>query len=161
MPLNQSALAKDLERILGTKHASVADAASAWANAYQSYAQGALSTAASLPVTVPVNASMLVGGFTAGLSALTSVSSAAIIAQSLTAFWQAMAWVGPVAAGTTSFPGNPALAGALASVFSDLSGKSAAAKASDLASAFDAGAKAVVVSDVPFIPGAAIVGPIM
>jgi|RhiMetdeSRZDD1v2_1073273.scaffolds.fasta_scaffold181898_3 hypothetical protein len=161
MPLNQSALAKDLERILGTKHASTADAAAAWAKAYQTYAAGALSTAASLPVTVAVNATTLVGGFSAGLSALTSVTAAAIIAQSVTAFWQAMAWLGPTAAGTTSFPGNAALAGALASVFSDLSGKSAAAKASDLASAFDAGAKAVVVSDVPFIPAAAIVGPIM
>src|SRR5215510_7996046 len=161
MPLNQSALANDLERILGAKHASVADAASAWANAYRSYAQGALSTAASLPVTVAVNAPTLLGGFTAGLSALTSATAGAIIAQSITTFWQAMAWVGPTAAGTTSFPGNPALAGALAAVFNDLSGKSAAAKASDLASAFDAGAKAVVVSDVPFIPGATIVGPIM
>jgi hypothetical protein len=161
MPLNDSSLAKDLEKVLGTKHASTADAAAAWAKAYQTYAQGAVSTGASLPVTVAVNASTLLGGFTGGLSALTSATAGAIIAQSVTAFWQAMAWVGPAAAGTASSPGNTALASALAAVFSDLSGKSAAAKASDLASAFDAGAKTVIVTDVPFVPGAAIVGPIM
>ena len=161
MALNDSALAKDLERVLGSEPASTVDAASAWMKAYQSYAQGALSTASSLPVTVPANASILLGGFTAGLSALTSATAGALIAQGITAFWQAMVWVGPTAAGTTSSPGNTALAGALAAVFGDLSGRSAAAKASDLAKAFDAGAKAVIVSDIPFIPGAAIVGPIM
>jgi hypothetical protein len=161
MALNDSSLAKDLEQVLGTEHASTADAAKAWAKAYQSYAQAALSTASSLPVTATVNAPALLSGFTAGLSAQTSATAGAIIAQSVTAFWQAMTWVGPTAAGTTAFPGNAALASALAAVFSDLSGKSAAAKASDLASAFDAGAKSVIVSDVPFIPAAPIVGPIM
>jgi hypothetical protein len=161
MPLNQSALADDLGRILGAQHATTADAAAQWANAYQTYAQGALSSAASLPATAAVNAPILLGGFTAGLAALTSVTAAAIIAQAVTAYWQAMAWLGPTAAGTTAFPGNVALAGALGAVFADLSGRSAAAKASDIASAFDAGAKMVVVSDVLFVPGPPIVAPIM
>jgi hypothetical protein len=161
MPLSASTLAQDLERVFNAKPVSAADAAAAWANAYQTYATGALSVAASLPVGAPANFGILLGAFTGGLSAFTAVSAGALIAQGIAAYWQAMAWVGPTAAGVTAFPGNVALAAALGALFADLSGKSAADKANDLASAFDAGAKAVVVSDVPFVqPLPPIVGPI-
>ncbi len=161
MPLSASTLAQDLERVFNAKPASVANAAAEWANAYQTYATGALSVAASLPVGAPANFGILLGAFTAGLSALTSVTAAALIAQGAAAYWQAMTWLGPAAAGVTLFPGNVALAATLAAVFGDLSGKSAADKANDLANAFDAGARAVVVSDQPFAPGPPVVGPIV
>lgn len=162
MPLSASALAQELERVFTTKSASSVDAAAAWANAYRTYATGALSVAASLPVGAPANFGILLGAFTAGLSALTAVTAAALIAYGITAYWQAMIWTGPTAAGTTVFPGNAALAATLGGIFADLSGKSATDKANDLATAFDAGARAVVVSDVPFVqPAPPIVGPIV
>ena len=161
MPLSSSTLAQDLERVFNAKPVSAADAAAAWANAYQTYATGALSVAASLPVGAPANFGILLGAFTAGLSALTPVTAAALIAQGATAYWQAMTWLGATAAGVTAFPGNVALAATLGVLFADLSGKSATDKANDLATAFDAGARAVVVSDVPFVqPAPPIVGPI-
>jgi hypothetical protein len=162
MPLSASSLAQSLESVFNSKPASSADAALAWANAYQSYATSALSTAASLPVTAPANFSILLGAFQGGLSALASPAAGALVAQGIVAYWQAMVWTGPTAAGTTAFAGNATLAAALAAVFSDLSDKSAAQKANDLANAFDAGARMVIVSDVPFIqPAPPIVGPIM
>ena len=121
-----------------------------------------MSTASSLPVTAPANFGILLGAFVGGLSALSSVTAGALVAQGLLAYWQAMAWVGPTAIGVTAFPGNAALAAALAATFSDVSKKSAADKAKELADAFDAGAKMVIVSDVPLIqPAPPIVGPIM
>lgn len=161
MPLSASTLAQDLERVLNAKPAASVDAARAWASAYQSYASAALSTAASLPVTAPANFGILLGAFTGGLSALASVTAGALIGQGILAYWQAMAWAGPAAAGVTAFPGNAALPSALAALFADLSGKSAADKANELAQAFDGGARTVIVSDVPFVPGPPIVGPIM
>jgi hypothetical protein len=161
MPLTKSTLAQDLEGIFNAKPASAADAATKWANAYQSYASAALSSASSLPITAPANFGILLGAFTAGLSALTSVTAAALISQGILAYWQAMAWVGPASAGSTAFPGNASLSGALSATFADLSDKSAADKANEIAQAFDAGAKTVIVSEVPFAPGPPIVGPIM
>ena len=162
MSLSASTLTQDLERVLTAKPSSPVDAALAWANAYQTYATGALSTAASLPITAPASFSILLGAFLAGLSALTPVTAGAVVAQGVTAYWQAIAWLGPVSAGATAFPGNPALAAALGALFADLSGKSAADKARELAEAFDAGAKAVIVSDVLFVqPSPPVVGPIM
>ena len=161
MPLNASSLADSLQRLFESKPASSADAAMAWANAYQSYASAALSSAASLPVTAPANFGLLMTAFQ-GLSAMAPMAAAAIVAQGVTAYWQAMVWAGPTAAGTTAFPGNPTLATALAAVFSDLSDKSPAQKAQDIASAFDAGARMVIVSDVPIVqPAPPIVGPIV
>ncbi len=160
MPLSASSLAQSLERVLESKPASSADAALAWANAYQSYASSALSSAASLPVSAPANFGLLAGAFQ-GLSALASMAAAAAIAQGVTAYWQAMIWSGPTALGTTAFPGNATLATALAAVFSDLGDKSVSQKANDLASAFDAGARSVIVNDVPLIqPAPPIIGPI-
>jgi hypothetical protein len=161
VPLSQSTLAQDLERVLDAKPASSADAASAWANAYQTYATSALSSTGTLPIGAPALFGMLLGAFQGGLSALSSVSAAAIIAQGIMSYWQAMTWLGPAAAGVTSFPGNVTLASALGAAFSDLGDKSARDKASDFANAFDAGARAVLVSDQPFAPGPPVVGPIM
>ncbi|MEP7305158.1 MAG: hypothetical protein ABJA98_06540 [Acidobacteriota bacterium] len=161
MPLSKSTLAQDLERVLTDKPSSAADAAAGWAKAYLTYATGALSTASSLPVSAPAGFSLVLGAFQAGFAAQSSGTAGAVVAQGLTAFWQGIAWVGPTAVGVTAFPGNPALAADLGALFADLGGKSAADKANDLASAFDTGAKAVIVSDVPLIqPAPPIVGPI-
>jgi hypothetical protein len=161
MPLLKSTLAQQLESLFQSRPASPAQAASSWASAYVSYASAGLSAAASLPVTAAANQSMLVGAFTAGLSSMTSAGAAALMAAGVTGFWSAMVWAGPTAAGTTLFPGNPTLATALGAVFADTSGQSEADKARALADAFDAGAKLVIVNDLPLVqPAPPIVGPV-
>lgn len=161
MPLISSSLAQSLESVFNGKPPA-ADAPMQWANAYQSYAQSAMSTATSLPVTAPANFGLLLTAFQGGLAGLAPMAAASVIAQGVMSYWQAMVWAGPLAAGTTVFPGNVGLAAALAAVFSDLGKKTNSEKANDLASAFDAGAKLVIVSDIPIIqPAPPIVGPIM
>jgi hypothetical protein len=160
MPLIKSSLASALEQALKQKSALPAAAAS-WAQAYTTYAASALTSVGSLPVTAPANMGTLVGAFTAAFNSLATQAAASTMAQGVLAFWQSMVWVGPTAAGTTISPGNTALAGALAAVFADLSDKSEGDKASALADAFDAGAKAVMVSDVLFVqPAPPVIGPI-
>jgi hypothetical protein len=89
------------------------------------------------------------------------MSAGALVAQGVVTFWQAIVWVGPTASGATAFPGNAALAPALVAIFADLSRKSPQDKANELADAFDAGARTVIVTDVPFVqPAPPIVGPI-
>jgi hypothetical protein len=162
MPLSKSTLAQELERVFNAKPASSVEAAAQWANAYAAYAGSALSVAASLPVNAQANLGLLLGAFQGGLSAFTPVTAGALVAQGIMAYWQAMAWLGPVASGATAFPGNVGLAAALAVIFADLSRKSASEKANELASAFDLGAKGVVISDVPFVqPAPPIIGPIL
>ena len=160
MPLQKSSLAQDLEDIFTSKPASTADAASKWAKSYVSYAQAAMSSMSSLPVTAMANLSLVQGAFTAGLAALSSATAGSLIAQGITSYWQAMTWVGPGITGVTTFPGNAALAGALSAVFSDLSKKSNADKAKDIADAFDAGAKSVMVLDTITVTGVTSPGPI-
>jgi hypothetical protein len=161
MPLIKSTLAQQLEAVFKGKPQSAAQAASDWAAAYVSYAAAAMSTGSSLPVTASANQGMLVGAFTGALQAQTSAGAAALMAQGVTAFWSAMVWTGAIAVGTTVFPGNPALSSALAAIFADTSGGSDGDKAGQIADAFDAGAKMVIVNDVPLIqPAAPIVGPI-
>jgi hypothetical protein len=159
MPLQKSSLAQDLENIFKSKPASTADAASQWAKAYVTYAQAALSSLSSLPVTAMANLSLVQGAFTGGLAALSSATAGSLIAQGITSYWQAMTWVGPAITGVTTFPGNAALASALSAVFSDLSKKSNADKAKDIADAFDAGATSVMVADTT-AAGVTTVGPI-
>lgn len=160
MPLTKSSLASALEQALNQKSALPAAAAS-WAQAYTTYAASALTSAGSLPVTAPANMGTLVGAFTAAFNSLGAQAAASMIAQGVVAFWQSMVWVGPTAAGSTISPGNTALAGALAACFTDLSDKSEGDKASELADAFDAGAKLVIVSDVLFVqPAPPVIGPI-
>jgi hypothetical protein len=161
MPLAKSGLAQQLQQLFENKPATAADAAAGWANAYLSYAGSALSVAGSLPVNASGNFGLLLGGFQGGLSALAAPAAGALIGQAVLGFWQAIAWVGPTAAGTTVVPGNAALPAALAAIFADIGKSSPAEKANRLADAFDAGAKTVVVSDVPFVqPAPPIVGPI-
>jgi len=161
MPLQKSSLSQDLESLFKNKPSAAAQAASTWASAYVSYASGALSAASSLPVTAASNQSMLVGAFTAAFSSMTSAGAAALMSQGVIGFWTAMVWVGPTAVGTTVFPGNPALSGALAAIFADTSNQSESDKARALADAFDAGAKMIIVSDVPLVqPAPPIVGPV-
>jgi hypothetical protein len=161
MPLMKSSLSQDLESLFKSRPSSVAEAAAKWAKAYVAYAGSALSGASSLPVTATAGLSLLTGAFTGALQALSPAGAAALMAQGVTAFWSAMVWVGPTAAGTTLSPGNFALAGALGAVFSDTSQKSEGDKARQIADAFDAGAKLVMVSDIPFVqPAPPIVAPI-
>jgi hypothetical protein len=161
MALNKSTLADALARVLEASPATAADAAAQWANAYAGYAAAATSSAFSLPVNAAANVAILLGGFQSGLAALMPVSAGALVAQGVMTFWQAIAWVGPTASGTTAFPGNAGLAAMLAATFADLGRKSPQDKANELADAFDAGARTVVVVDVPFVqPAPPIIGPI-
>ena len=161
MPLMKSGLAQDLEDIFTRRPASVADAAAAWAKAYVSYAAGAMSTGSSLAVSASAGIAPLTGAFTGALGAQASQATAAAMTQGVVAFWQSIAWVGATAAGLTMVPGNMTLTSSLSAIFADTSEASAGAKASQVADAFDAGAKSVVVSDIPFIqPAPPIVGPI-
>ena len=161
MALSKSTLADALARVFAASPATAADAAAQWANAYAGYAAAATSSATSLPVNAAANVAILLGGFQGGLAALAPASAGALVAQGVITFWQAIAWVGPTASGATAFPGNPGLAPTLAAIFTDLSRKSPQDKANELADAFDAGARSVVVMDVPFAqPAPPIVGPI-
>jgi hypothetical protein len=161
MPLMKSTLAQELENIFGSDPSSAPDAAMQWAKAYATYASNALSKAASLPVNAMAGQGTLVGPFTSAFNSQTAAGAAALMTQGIMLFWQTAAWTGPTAAGMTAVPGNAALAGALTAIFSDLSDKTPADKASELADAFDAGAKTVIVSDIPFAqPAPPIVGPI-
>jgi len=161
MPLLKAILAQQLQSSLERGPASAPEAAADWANAYVGYASAALSSLGSLPVTAAANLPTLLGAFTAGLQAMTSQGAGALVAQGVMAFWSTMVWTGPAAAGVTVSPGNPALASALGAIFADTSGGSTADKARDIADAFNAGAKLVIVSDVPFVqPAPPVVGPI-
>jgi hypothetical protein len=161
MALNKSTLADALARVLEASPATAADAAAQWANAYAGYATAATSSAFSLPVNAAANVAILLGGFQSGLAALMPVSAGVLVAQGVMTFWQTIAWVGPTASGTTAFPGNAGLAAMLAAIFTDLGRKSPQDKANELADAFDAGARTVLVVDVPFVqPAPPIIGPI-
>ncbi|WP_338699877.1 hypothetical protein V5279_18915 [Bradyrhizobium sp. 26S5] len=161
MPLSKDTLAQQLEQLFNSKPATPADAAAAWANAYLSYAGSAISLAASLPVNAPANFGILLGAFQGGFASLAPANAGAIIAQGIIGFWQSLAWVGVTATGTTAFPGNGALPAALVAIFSDLGKKSARDKASQLSDVFHAGARSVIVSDIPFVqPAPPILGPI-
>lgn len=160
MPLLKSTLAQKLEKQFGAKPSSAAESASEWAASYVSYASSALSAGTSLPVTAAANQSMLVTAFTAAFQTTSSSGAAAMMAQGVTTFWTSMVWVGPLAVGSTMFPGNATLSSALAAIFADTSKQSDADKARALADAFDAGAKMVMVNDVPLLPGPPIMGPI-
>lgn len=162
MPLSKSDLADALEKVFAASPASPADAAMQWAKAYAGYAGAAMTVAASLPITAPANFSLLLNGFQGGLAALTPVTAGNLIAQGITTFWQSMAWLGPLAAGTTSYAGNSALGPMLSLTFADLRNKTPEEKAGELADAFDLGARLVMVSDVPLIqPAPTIIGPIL
>jgi hypothetical protein len=161
MALLKSTLAQRLEKQFGAKPSSSAQAASDWASAYVSYASSALSAATSLPVTATANQSLLVAAFTAAFQSMSPSGAAALMAQGVTGFWTAMVWAGPVAVGSTVFPGNATLSSTLSSIFDDTSRQSDADKARALADAFDAGAKTVIVNDIPLTqPAPPIVGPI-
>lgn len=161
MPLNKATLARQLEKLFNSKPGTALDAATGWANAYLAYAGSALSSAASLPANAQANFGILLGAFQGGLAALAPPAAGAIVAQGIVGFWQATAWVGATAAGTTAFPGNVGLAVALSTIFADLGKKTASEKAGQLAHAFHVGAKSVIVSDIPFVqPAPPIVGPI-
>ena len=161
MPLMKSGLAQDLEDVFTRRPASVADAAAAWAKAYVSYASAAMSSASSAAVSASAGLAPLTAAFTAALGSQASQAAAAAMTQGVVTFWQSMVWIGATAAGMTMVPGNMALTNGLSAVFSDTSEASAGAKGSRVADAFDAGAKSVIVNDIPLIqPGPPIIGPI-
>jgi hypothetical protein len=160
MPLLKANLVQQLEATLKSRP-STAQSASEWASAYVAYAAMAMSASSSLPITATASQSTLVSAFTAAFQAQSSGGAAALIAQGVTTFWATMIWVGPTAVGTTLFPGNSSLSSALGAIFADTSGKSEADKARDIAEAFDAGAKTVMVNDIlTSIPPGPVVGAI-
>ena len=160
--LMKASLADALERVLKNKPSSSAEAGVQWADAYLSYARGAQSSVASLPITAQAGMPILIGAFTTALTALAPPASALAMAAGVMAFWQSIVWVGPTAAGTTGVPGNFTLAAALMVIFADKSGASARDKASQIADAFDAGARMVMVVDIPLVqPAPPIIAPIM
>ena len=158
MALIKSSLRQKLESVLDAQPKSADAAGSDWANAYLDYASLAMSSMSSLPVTASASLGLLVSAFTAGFQAQGSSAAGAQIAQGVSSFWSAQAWVGPGLVGTTASPGNEALASSLSAIFADTSGSNAD-KASALADAFDSGAKSVMVSDVSPVP-VTVVGPI-
>jgi hypothetical protein len=161
VPLSRSTLAKALEDALRRRPDAPAVAASDWARAYVAYAAGALTTAASVPTNASANQSVLTGVFTAAFTAGAAAAAANLIGQGVMAFWMAIVWSGPTATGATTVPGNLGLAATLAALFADVGGRSLAEKAGRFADAFDAGARQVVVTDVPAVqPAPPIVGPI-
>lgn len=161
MPLVKSTLANALADVFESKPSSSAEAGLAWARAYHGYASAAQSTAGSLPVNAAAGLGILIGAFAGALTEMDAQASAAAMAAGVMAFWQTMVWVGPAATGSTAAPGNFALIPALASIFDDAGGAGARDKADRVADAFDAGAKMVIVVDIPLVqPAPPIVGPI-
>jgi hypothetical protein len=161
MALVKSTLAQQLEDVLKRKSGTAADAAAGWATAYVSYAASAMSSASSLATTAAANQGVLVSAFSAAFSSQTSAGAAAAIETGVMSFWTAMVWAGPTAVGSTLSPGNAGLSAALAAIFADTSKQSESDKANHLADAFDAGARLVIVNDVPLVqPAPPIVGPI-
>jgi hypothetical protein len=161
MPLIKTTLAQELENIFNKKPGSAPQAALLWAKAYTGYAANAISKAGSLPVNAQANQGILIGAFTSAFNSMAAAAAAALMVQGIVAFWQAIAWTGPTAAGVTTVPGNLSLTAQLSVIFLDLDDKTSADKAQELADAFDAGAKMVIVSDIPYVqPAPPIVGPI-
>ncbi len=136
-------------------------APSMWALAYTSYASTAMSAVSSLPVTAMANMSILQGAFSGGFSSESVSDCASAIANGVKSFWQAMVWVGPSAAGSTTSAGNSSLSSSLESIFGDVEEKSASDKAGELADAFHSGATEVMVNDILFVqPSSPVSGPI-
>ena len=161
MPLVKAKLARELENILPGEYYSSPEAAERWARAYVSFAGTAVSSAGSLPANAQGNMGIVVGAFTGAFNSLSSAGAASAIASGILSFWQAIVWVGPTASGATIWPGNCSLSATLQMIFEDRRGKSVGDKAGELADAFEAGAKIVMVSDIPYVqPAPPIVGPI-
>ena len=161
MALVSANLKSGLEALFNQKADSSSEAADTWANAYVSYASGAMTSVGSLATNATGNFSILSGAFNSALATESVSGSAAIMAQGVMAFWQAIIWSSPAGfVGATTVPGNMSLTAALTGVFEDLEEKSEADKAGELADAFDAGAKVVMVADVHAVTGVTIVGPI-
>jgi hypothetical protein len=161
MPLTKATLANALTDVFEARPSVAPEAAFQWADAYLQYAHGAIATAGGMAVNAQAGLPVLLGAFTAGLSALQAQAAAAIVAQGVTTFWQMLIWVGPAAAGSTLVPGNFTLAPALGAIFASVAEESARDKAARFADAFDANARMVIVSEIPFVqPAPPIIGPV-
>lgn len=161
MPLQKSTLETSLRSIFEQHPDSAAAAAQDWARAYVGYAGAALSAATSLPTNAQALLGALAGAWTPAFESRAAAAAAGAMAQGVTVFWQSIVWAGATAAGATVAPGNFTLQPGLLALFSDLSETSAADKARQFADLFDAGARQVIVSDVPYVqPAPPIVGPI-
>ncbi len=160
MPLISSTISSALESLFAANPSSPAEAAQEWARGYVSYASSAMSSVSSQAITAQANLGILVPSFTSALEARSSSGAGGLMAAGVMAFWTAMVWVGPTAAGATIVPGNFSLASELTSIFEDLDEKSDLDKASELADAFDNGAKSVMVMDILYATGVPVTGPI-
>lgn len=157
MPLVKSTLANDLENVFKNNPGSVPEAAQKWAQAYVSYAGAAMTSTGGSAVNAMAGLSSLTSAFAGALQAMAPPAAGAAMAAGVSTFWLSIAWVG-AATGVTVSPGNPALAGALASVFSNLDKLSPSEKANAVADAFDGGAKLVMVLDtIPAVPSPILV----
>ncbi len=160
MALNKSSLTDALANIFDSKPSSSVEAGLQWAQAYYSYASGAMTSVASLPVNAPAGLPILIGAFSTALTIKQPQASAAAMAGGVMLFWQVIAWAGPTASGATAVPGNFALIPALAGIFADAGGGGNRDKAGKLADAFDAGAKLVIAAEFHLVTGVPLVGPI-
>lgn len=160
MPLIKSTLSSALQDVLENKPDPVASAASDWAQAYVSYAASAISSVSSLASNANGNKSILLGAFSSAFASQDTSMAASTIAQGVISFWQAIIWSGATAVGSTTSPGNFSLSSALSGIFSDTTESSAGDRAKQLADAFDAGARQVMVTDVLTSTGVPVVGPI-
>jgi len=160
MPLIKFTLSSELQSVLENKPDPTSSAASDWAQAYVSYAASAMTSVSSLASNASANKSILQGAFSSAFASQDTSTAASTIAQGVMSFWQAIIWSGATAVGSTTSPGNFSLSAALSGIFSDTAEISASDKASQLADAFDAGAKQVMVTDVLTSTGVPVVGPI-
>jgi len=161
MALSGASLKSGLEALFRQRPDSAAQAADTWANAYGSYAGGAMTSAGSLATNAAASFGILSGAFNSALQARSPAGAAALMGQGVMAFWQAIVWASPGGfVGATTVPGNFSLIAALTGIFADLQEKSEADQAGELADAFDAGARMVMVTDIHAVSGVTVVGPI-
>ncbi len=161
MALVSANLKSGLEALFNQKPDSSSQAADTWANAYVSDGSGAMTSAGSLATNATANFGILSGAFNSALGTRSASGAAGLMTQGVMAFWQAIVWSGPGPfVGATTVPGNMSLTAALTGILTDLGEKSESDKAGELADAFDAGAKLVMVADVNAVTGVTILGPI-
>jgi hypothetical protein len=161
MPLMTSSLAHALASLFESEPTSAVEAGQRWAQAYVSYASAAQSPTGGVPANATAGLSVLGSAFTSALGTQDAAGAAGAMSAGVMAFWQMMVWTGAAAVGVTAAPGNFALTSALTSIFGDTGEVAARDKVDQLADAFDAGAKMVIVVDTPLVqPAPPVVGPI-
>ena len=157
MPLVKATISSMLTSTFDQHPASVADAASQWADAYVAYASAAMTSTGGAATTAQAGKGTLLSAFSGAFATQDAQGAAGAISAGVMAFWMSIVWQG-AGTGVTTSPGNASLTSELGSVFSDTEEASASAKAGKVADAFDTGAKTVVVTDtIPAAPTPVVV----